>query len=223
MTGVGRGWEAVHLAQLDAIPVLDEVVWHPVRRRLGIRAFGINAYTSERVGGLIVEEHDETGGGAGGHEELYVVVSGRATFTLGGETLDAPAGSLVFIADPNVRRRAVAEEQGTVVLAIGGEPGSAYQVSPWEYYFAAAPAFKGERWEEAIGLIQEGLGERPGNAALLYNLACAEARAGRSDDAVAHLRQAIDGDAAYAETARADSDFDAIRAAPGFPREARTH
>ena len=40
--------------------------------------------------------------------------------------------------------QAVAEEEGTVVLAVGGEPGSPYKVSPWEYYFAAAPPSDGE-------------------------------------------------------------------------------
>ena len=59
----------------------------------GIQAFGINAYTAEKAGDVVVEEHDEKGdGGAGGHEELYVVVSGRARFTLAGESVDAPAG-----------------------------------------------------------------------------------------------------------------------------------
>ena len=61
-----------------------------------------------RSGELVIEEHDETGGGAGGHEELYVVIAGRATFTLDGESLDAPAGTLVFISDPSVKRKAVA-------------------------------------------------------------------------------------------------------------------
>jgi len=212
-----KGWEAVSLGGLESIPLFEGLVWHPVRRRLGIRAFGINAYTSDQAGGLVVEEHDETGGGAGGHEEVYVVVSGRATFTLGGETVAAPAGTLVFVADPAVKRKAVAEEEGTLVLAIGGEPGRAYEVSPWESYFAAIPAFKAERWEEAIALIEEGLAERPGNPALLYNLACAESRAGRTEDALGHLLQAVAGDGSYAARARDDGDFDAIRGDPRFP------
>jgi len=47
------GWEKVHLDELDSIPVAG-VVWHPVRRRLGIEAFGMNAYTAEGVGKQIV-------------------------------------------------------------------------------------------------------------------------------------------------------------------------
>jgi tetratricopeptide (TPR) repeat protein len=211
------GWEVVRLDELDSIPLFEGLVWHPVRRRLGIRAFGMNAYTSERPGDIVVEEHDETGGGAGGHEEVYVVLSGRATFTVGGETRDAPAGTFVFVSDPAVKRKATAEEKGTVVLAVGGEPGRAYEIAAWEYYFAAMPAFKAERWDEAIALMHEGLEEKPGNPALLYNLACAESRAGRAEEALAHLRQAVGGDAKYADRARDDSDFDPIRTLPGFP------
>jgi hypothetical protein len=188
-----------------------------VRRKLGIRAFGINAYTSEKVGELVIEEHDETGGGAGGHEELYVVMAGRATFTLDGESLDAPAGTLVFLSDPSVKRKAVAEEDGTLVLAIGAQPGIAYEPSPWEWYFAAMPAFREERWDDAIELMQAGLEERPGHAAILYNLACAESRGGRPLDALTHLRASIQADSKYADRAREDPDFDPIRREPGFP------
>jgi tetratricopeptide (TPR) repeat protein len=212
-----RGWQALRLDELDSIPLFEGLVWHPVRRRLGIRAFGMNAYTSERPGDTVVEEHDETGGGAGGHEEVYVVLSGRATFTVGGETQDAPAGTFVFISDPAVKRKAIAETEGTVVLAVGGEAGRAYEISAWEYYFAAMPAFKAERWDEAIALMEEGLEEKPGNPALLYNLACAESRAGRADQAVGHLREAVARDVKYAERARDDPDFDPIRTLPGFP------
>src|SRR5207237_148710 len=79
--------------------------WRPIRSRLGVEAFGVNAYTSAEIGGEVVEEHTEA---AYGHEELYIVVSGRATFTLDGEEVDAPAGTLVHLPDPSVRRGAVA-------------------------------------------------------------------------------------------------------------------
>ena len=211
------GWESVRFDELDSIPLFEGIVWHPVRRRLGVRAFGINAYTSEAPGQLVIEEHDESGGGAGGHEEVYVVISGRATFTLGGETLDAPAGTLVFISDPAVKRKAVAVEEGTLVLAIGAQPGVPYEPSAWEWYFAAMPAFRAERWDEAIELMEDGLAERPGHPAILYNLACAESRAGRPLEAITHLRAALQADPKYADRAREDPDFDPIRREPGFP------
>jgi tetratricopeptide (TPR) repeat protein len=213
------GWEAVHVDELDSIPIAG-VVWHPVRRRLGVRAFGINAYTAEGVGKQIVEEHDEAGGGAGGHEELYLVVRGRATFTVDGETLDAPAGTILFIRDPKLKRVAVAEEADTLVLAVGGEPGRAYEVSPWEPAFAAAPLLDAGRYEEALEVFAEGLREHPGNPSLLYNLACAEARASRTEEAISHLREAITAEGRYAERAHKDPDFDAIRGEPDFPANA---
>jgi tetratricopeptide (TPR) repeat protein len=210
------GWEAVHLDELDEIPVAG-VVWHPVRRRLGIRAFGINAYSAEKIGGHVIEEHDESTSGAGGHEEAYVVVRGRATFTIGGETRDAPAGTIVFISNPALKRVAVAEEEDTLVLAIGGEPGRAFEVSAWESFFAAAPLLDAGRFDEGIALIEQALHEHPDNPSVLYNLACAESRAGRAAQALAHLGQAVAINEKYVEFARRDSDFDAIRDDPAFP------
>ena len=209
-------WEKVSIDELDSISVAG-VVWHPLRRRLGIKAFGINMYSADGVGKQTVEEHTETTSGAGGHEEIYFVVRGRATFTLDEETLDAPAGTFVFVRDPAVKRFAIAEEEDTLVLAVGGEPGKPYEVSPWETSFSAAPLLAEERWDEALALLNEGLREFPGNASILYNVACAEARAGRTADAITHLEQAIASNGKYVEVAQKDSDFDAIRAEPGFP------
>jgi tetratricopeptide (TPR) repeat protein len=208
-----RGWETVHVDELDSIPVAG-VVWHPVRRRLGIEAFGMNAYSAAAVGEQIVEEHDET---SLGHQEVYVVLRGRATFTVGGEDVDAPAGTIVFIRDPKLQRLAVAETEDALVLAVGNAAGRVYEPSPWETTFSAAPLLDAGRYDDALELFAEGLREHPGNPSLLYNLACAEARAGRTDDAIAHLREATAAGDRYAEWARKDTDFDAIRGEPGFP------
>jgi uncharacterized cupin superfamily protein len=108
----------IHLDQLDAVPVAG-VTWRPVRRALGITAFGTNAY-SAGPGELLIEPHDELGGSA--HEELYVIVRGHATFTVDGAEIDAPAGTLVFVAEPGAHRTAVACDEDTIALAVGGEP-----------------------------------------------------------------------------------------------------
>jgi len=207
------GFEVARFDELDSIPVAG-VVWHPVRRRLGIRAFGMNAYSAEAIGEQIVEEHDET---SLGHEEVYVVVRGVVTFTIDGETFDGEAGTIVFIREPALRRVGVAKTEDALVLAVGNAPGKAYEPSPWEASFAAAPLLAVGRFEEAIELLAEGLRERPGHPSLLYNLACAESRGGRSDNAMAHLREAIAAEARYADRAREDPDFDAIRDESGFP------
>ena len=75
----------LRLDQLETIPVAG-VNWRPVRRTLGVTGFGINAY-SGGPGQHLIEEHDEIGGGAGGHEELYVVLAGHARFTVDGEEI----------------------------------------------------------------------------------------------------------------------------------------
>jgi tetratricopeptide (TPR) repeat protein len=212
-----EGWKAISVAELDAIPVDEGLVWHPIRRRLGIRAFGINAYTSDSLGGQVVEEHDETGSGAGGHEELYIVMRGRATFTLDGEILDAPAGTLVFINDPRVKRVAIAEEDGTLVLAVGGEPGRPYAVSAWEFIFAVRPLMEQAHYADAIELLEEGLRELPENPALLYNLARAESRGGRPLDALVHLQTAVRAKPEYRMRARTDPAFGPVRREQGFP------
>jgi quercetin dioxygenase-like cupin family protein len=103
--------------------------WKPVRHHFGIEAFGTNAAVARAAGERILPEHAE---GEGGHEELYFVAQGRATFTVGGETIDAPAGTFVFVRDPSTTRAAVAEAEGTILLAFGGWPGKPFQVSEWE-------------------------------------------------------------------------------------------
>jgi hypothetical protein len=107
----------------------------PVRRHLGIEAFGANARVSREAGEVLVMAHDERANGpfgTDGHEELYVVLRGRATFTVDGREVDAPAGTLVFVRDPALERSAVAAEPDTAVLAVGGAPGVACRVAAWE-------------------------------------------------------------------------------------------
>ena len=127
------------LDEIDAIPMHGSR-WKPIRSTLGVRAFGINAYAPERAGDVVFNEHDETESLAGSqrHEELYVVLRGRARFTVDGADVDAPAGTIVFVDDPAARRGAVAEEDATVVLAIGGPVAEPYVVPPWEAQFLSA-------------------------------------------------------------------------------------
>ena len=117
------------VARIDDIPAgpaqTDGIEWHPVRRHLGVTAFGTNAYVGRAPGDLVIEDHDEDE-----HEELYVVLSGAATFTVDGETFDAPQGTLVLVTPPS-QRVAHAAEPDTTVLAVGA-PRQGFSVSDWE-------------------------------------------------------------------------------------------
>jgi hypothetical protein len=214
-TAEGVSLKVVRLEEIDPIPVVGgELQWRPLRRTLGIEAFGSNAYTAA-AGDLVVEEHDGTGGGAGHLEELYVVVTGKASFTVDGETFEAPVGTCVFLDDPKERRGARALEDGTTVLAIGGARGEAFRVSPWEFAFAGVPAIEAKRYDEAKALLLEGLGLHPGNTSLLYDLACVEALMGDHDAALEHLRPAL-ANPRLREHARTDTDLDSLRDDPRF-------
>jgi tetratricopeptide (TPR) repeat protein len=185
--------------------------WAMVRTHFDIQSFGVNAYIAEEPGIRIIEDHDELGERAGGHEELYFVANGRATFTVNGDEIDAPAGTFVFVRDPAAKRTAVAQEAGTTILIAGGKPGEAFSPSPWERNAEGLVHFANEDYARAAETYEQFLDERPGDAGFLYNLACAESRLGRKESALLHLRECIEADAKYKENAVRDPDFDAIR------------
>jgi hypothetical protein len=134
------GYEALHISEIhdpDPVKRPGDPAWHAVRIQFGIQAFGANAYVANEDGGLLIEEHTEVDDSGTRHEELYVVSTGHATFTVDGEEVEAPAGTLVYVRDPAVTRTAVARERGTTVFAFGGTPGEAFSVSEWERKYDA--------------------------------------------------------------------------------------
>lgn len=190
--------------------------WHMIRSTLGIQAFGINAWTATEHDQEIIGEHDELGHGAGGHEEVYLVLTGAARFALDDERVHAPAGTLVFVRDPAVKRSATAD-LGTTVLVVGGRPGAAFTVSPWERSAEALRFWTTGEWDNAIAVLERQHIETPTDAGVLYNLACAESRAGRVDRAVEHLRLAVSLEPRFGDSAQDDVDLEAIRDDPRFP------
>jgi hypothetical protein len=127
----GVGWKALALDEVEAVPWRGtELVWHPVRGALGTRIVGMGGYTADRAGQVVIEGHTESEDGLN-HEEVYLVLRGRATFTLDGAELDAPAGTFVAVLDPAVHRRAVAAEAGTAVIALGALPTFVPSDSEW--------------------------------------------------------------------------------------------
>jgi quercetin dioxygenase-like cupin family protein len=204
--------KVLRLDEVEGIPVFGTLVWKPIRKPLGVSAFGINAYTAGAAGDEVVEDHTET---QLGHEEIYAVIAGRATFTVDGEEVDAPAGTIVYLDDPAQRRHAVAKEAGTTVLAIGGVPGK-HEPSAWEYFFPALPAMREGDYDTARRILEEGLREKDAPV-VRYQLACVEARAGNRERALDELEQAAAREPRLAKAAQDDEDFASIRDDPRFP------
>ena len=190
----------------------------PVREHLGIHAFGINAYTPGEDGTLI-GDHDESWSG---QEELYIVLEGTGTFEVDGETVDAPAGTFVFVR-PESRRKATGD--GTV-LAVGATPGEAYQAldwgEAWPFHSESMTAYSEQRYADALEAVRGGLGRMPDHAGLHYNYACFATRAGETgDETFGHLRRSVELFPSFREQARRDDDFAAVRHDPRFEEALR--
>jgi mannose-6-phosphate isomerase-like protein (cupin superfamily) len=209
------GFRATDIDSLERVP-LESGIWRPIRRALGVTGFGLNAYSAESAGEPVIEPHDERSPGAGGHEELYMVVGGRARFEIDGEEVDAPAGTMILV-DVGSHRGAVALDDDTTVLVIGGPPGSAMPPSPFEYWYAAIPAERAGDYERAYEIAAEGLEHYPDHGTLHYALASYAARSGRLDDAIEHLRTAFERDPRTRDWATDEHDLDPIRDDPRYP------
>jgi tetratricopeptide (TPR) repeat protein len=205
-------YSVVHLDDIDEITDGREP-WRPVRHHFGIQAFGVNAWTASDADDRIINEHEADGPDP--QEELYLVLQGRARFELDGEEVDAPAGTLVF-ARPGAKRTAFAEEPRTTVLALGGTPGKAYEPDGWEIWAPLNPLYQSGKYDEAADRGRELVEAHPEYSNLVYNVACCESLAGRTDDAIEHLRLAIDRNQGLRKLVAEDSDLDAIRNEPAF-------
>jgi hypothetical protein len=182
------GWSVVHLDAVEAVPWRGtELVWRPIRAALGTRIVGMAAYTAERVGQEVVEDHIESRDGRG-HDEVYVVLRGRATFRLGDEVVDAPAGTFLSVG-PSVRRHAVAAEPGTAVFALGGP--ATFDPAGSDWIERARPHMR-DRPEQARAVLEELRAERPDSLALLFGEALLHAAQGDEAGARASLRVAVE-------------------------------
>jgi tetratricopeptide (TPR) repeat protein len=204
-----RTFTHAHLTDVEPIAVGD-LTWLPLRRVLGATGFGIAAWTAAEAGDELIESHDETSTGAGVQQELYLVLGGRATFTVGDQELDAPTGTMVLV-EVGTRRSAVAAEPDTMVLVVGGRPGAALPASPFEHYYAAQPAYDAGDFDRAVAIASEGLEDWPDHPLIHYQLACFHARAGRLDDARRSLDIAFAGDERTRGWAAEDDDLAGLR------------
>jgi tetratricopeptide (TPR) repeat protein len=206
------GYAVAHLSEIDEADD-GRCPWRPVRHHFGITSFGVNTWTARDAGDRIINEHDESE--PGGNEELYVVLRGRAVFELDGERVAAPTGTFVFVR-PGVKRTAFAEEPGTTIFALGGTPGLAYEPDGWEIWEPLRPLYERGEYAEAADRGRALVDANPHYSGLFYNLACCESLAGRTTDALDHLRRAIEMSERSRAYAKDDSDFDPIRGEPAF-------
>jgi quercetin dioxygenase-like cupin family protein len=204
------GYGIVRLEDIDEISDGREP-WRPVRHTLGIRAFGVSAWTGKQAGDRIINEHDEADDE---QEELYVVTQGRAVFEIDGERHEADAGTFVFVR-PGVKRTAFAEEPGTTLVAVGSVPGKAYEPHGYDVWAPLKALYDAGDYAGVADAGRESI-EAAEYPDAMYNLACCESLAGRKEDALRHLRRSIELSERFRTFAKGDSDFDAIRDEPAF-------
>ena len=71
-------------------------------------------------------------------------------------------------------------------------------------------------YEAALADCGRALEAFPGNALILYNVACAQSLLGRDDEALATLRTAVEAHPRFKDNAREDDDFASLREDPRF-------
>src|SRR6187551_1151581 len=141
-------------------------------------------------------------------------------------------GSQVFYTEPT--------EPDLIVVSIGSfadpsfppptESGYDSRRHPWiqlpdtverrapEVWDGLQPLYDAGEYAEAADRARELLEAFPRNPRLLYNVACCESLAGRKEDAIEHLRLAIESAEPVRELAAGDSDFDPLRGDPEFQK-----
>jgi hypothetical protein len=205
----------ISLFSAPAIPVSEEGPdWIPVRRELGVDAFGVNAYRAARAGDTVIEEHVESPG----QEELYIVLAGSARFEVDDDSFEVKRGEALFVPHPQARRVGVAQVDETTVLAVGGWPGSAYHSLPWEPIYLAQHAAREGDWEHAAEILENESGSIRDSAFVRYHLARAKARLGEDDAALNELRQAVESNRDLLGRAEDEEAFAQLRQSANWPR-----
>jgi len=146
---------------------------------------------------------------------MFLVVRGHAAFEVDGERVDAPAGTFVSV-PPGTPRRATAEAPETAILLIEGTPGKGYAARGWELWAPLAPLYGAGRYAEVADALRTTVEAHPEYGMLFFNLACCESLTGKRTEALDHLRRAIELAEEFRDSARTDSDLDAIRHEPEF-------
>jgi hypothetical protein len=205
------GYELLTLGEVETAPHRGSNLI-PIRYLLGYRAAGVNGWRAD-AGGQLIPPHTEDSG----NEELYVVVSGCATFTVGEEQRDAPAGTLVFV-PAEVFRTAIAAEDGTILFVVGATVGEAFDGGGWDTFAVADGLRRAGRMDECRAVMRSEMDRRPEFWALPYNLACLEALSGNADEAFEALQRAreLAPSGQIEPYLREDGDLDNVRDDPRF-------
>ena len=130
----GATYRTAHIDDLpfeidDDYPTTE---WKPLRRFFGIGSFGTNLAKARQASDVLTHDHTELVDGGTRHEELFLIISGHATYRVDGEEIDAPAGTFLYVPDPGTKRGVVAREADTVMLVVGAEPGAVFAPSEWD-------------------------------------------------------------------------------------------
>ncbi len=201
------GYEILSLGELEPVP------YHArggqklltIQRLLNFRVAGINGWIGN-VGEGLVPKHSEDSD----NEELYVVVRGRATFTVDGKEVDATAGTLLHLL-PGEEREAVSAEAGTIVVAIGATIGQPYEPQGWTHFVVADHHRREGRLDEGRAAMQQMLAEHPDIWGAPYNMACYAA--------FAYLKQALQLDTQTVRNfAPGDEDLDSLHDDPRWKK-----
>jgi Cupin domain len=206
------GYSVAHLDDIEELPDAG-CHYRPIRHHLGITAFGVTTWTAHAAGDTVINEHDE--GDPTADQELFLVLRGHATFDIDGDRVDAPAGTFVF-APPHTKRTASATQDGTTIILVEGTPGRGYDARGWELWAPLAPLYQAGGYAEVADRLADVVAASPQYPMLFFNLACCESRCGRTDDALVHLRHAIEMSEEFRASAKTDSDLDPIRDQPAF-------
>lgn len=203
------GYQILDLTEIEAFPYHQRGGQKllTIQRLTGFRPVGINGWIGDTGEGLVPEHTEDSD-----NEEMYVVVRGRARFTVDGDSFDAPEGTLVHLL-PGEMRSAVSDEPGTIVVAIGATIGKAFANPGWTSFVVADALRQAGRMDEARAAVSEMLALHPDAWHAPYNAACFEALAGDADAAFAYLTRAKEmaPDADLRPYLQDDSDLDSLR------------
>jgi uncharacterized cupin superfamily protein len=112
----------VTVKRLDEFEAIFGGAFRRVRAGLGVSSFGL-ALMDFPPGFTQYPEHDH---GPDGQEEVYAVLAGVATLTVGGEDYELEPGVFARVGPQEARKISTGDE-GARVLAIGASPGKIYE------------------------------------------------------------------------------------------------